>query len=259
VLKNKNTVKSLIASVPESAAGTLVALADRIDSLLGLFAVGLSPTSAADPYGLRRAALGLVQILVENRVSLSLTEAIRLVQDLLPVEVSSGVVDDTVTFVIGRLRVWLRERGHHYDSVETVLMARGDNPHQARETVVALEQWSAREDWPFILNTYGRCVRIVRDRQEMLPIDPDAFTEASSRRLYASYAECRAQISPESSVDEMFTAFLPMLEPINTFFDEVLVMAEDEAVRDNRLALVGLVDDLFLRLLDVKEIVIEGE
>jgi len=225
-------------SVPKSMPGTLVALADRLDSLLGLFAVGLSPTSAADPYGLRRAALGLVQILIDNRISLSVTEALGLAQALLPVEASSSIADDVGTFITGRLTVWLREQGYRYDVVEAVLRARGDNPYLAYETVVALEKWSGREDWLSSLNTYGRCLRIVRDQEDTFPIDPDAFSEESSRRLYASYTDCRGQVSSESSVDELFTAFLPMLEPINTFFDDVLVMDPDMSVRQNRLALL---------------------
>jgi len=89
-----------------------------------------------------------------------------------------------------------------------------------------------------ILNTYGRCLRIVRDQKEMFPVDPDAFSEESSRRLYASYIHCRGQVSSESSIDELLTAFLSMLDPINTFFDDVLVMAEDETQCDNRLGIL---------------------
>ena len=225
-------------AVPQSMPGTLIALADRLDSLLGLFAVGLSPTSAADPYGLRRAALGLVQILIDNRISLSLNEALGLAQALLPVEASLSIAGDVGRFITGRLTVWLREQGYRYDVVEAVLSARGDTPCQAYDTVVALEKWSGRDDWLSILNTYGRCLRIVRDQEETLPIDPDTFSEESSRRLYASYTICRSQVSSESSIDELFTAFLPMLEPINTFFDDVLVMDPDMSVRQNRLALL---------------------
>jgi len=224
--------------VPRTTPGMLIALADRLDSLLGLFAVGLAPTSAADPYGLRRAAIGLVQILIEKRVSLSLIEALDLARDLLPVETQPSLLDEVQEFIVGRLRVWLREKGYRHDVVEAILAARGDNPYQAYESVLALERWVQRQDWLFILNTYGRCLRIVRDCRERYTVNPDAFTEVSEQRLYTSYVACRAQIRPDSSIDEFFTAFLPMLEPINVFFDDVLVMAPDLAVRQNRLALL---------------------
>ena len=225
-------------AAPQTVPGMLIALADRLDSLLGLFAVGLVPTSTADPYGLRRAALGLVQTLIENEVSLSLVESLDLVRDLLPVEVKPSLSGEVVEFIVGRFRVWLREKGYRYDVVESILAARGDNPYHAHESVIVLERWAAREDWPLILNTYGRCLRIVREYGEIYPINPDAFVEKSAQRLYASYVTCRDQVGPDSSVDEFFTSFLPMLEPINTFFDKVLVMDPDLAVRQNRLALL---------------------
>ena len=225
-------------SVPQSTVGMLIALADRFDSLLGLFAVGLAPTSAADPYGLRRAALGSVQILIENRVSLSLTEAIGLARDLLPIDVAPAVITDVVAFVVGRLRGWLREQGYRYDVVESVLTARGENPYLAYEAVTALETWAARADWLDILNAYGRCFRIVREYEDTLPVDPAGFTEESTRRLYGSYVTCREQMHAGSSIEEFFQAFLPMVKPINTFFDEVLVMDPDMSVRRNRLGLL---------------------
>ncbi len=239
--------------VPRTAPGMLIALADRLDSLLGLFAVGLAPTSAADPYGLRRAAIGLVQILVENRVSLSLLEALEQARDLLPVETQPSLLKEVQEFIVGRLRVWLREKGYHHDVVESVLAARGDNPYRAHESVMALERWAARDDWLFILNTYGRCVRIVREYRERYPINPDAFTEASEQRLYASYVTCRAQVRPDSSIDDFFKAFLPMLEPINTFFDDVLVMAPDLTVRQNRLALLQAIAALTEGIVDLTQ------
>jgi glycyl-tRNA synthetase len=225
-------------AAPQSMPGILTALADRLDSLLGLFAVGLSPSSAADPYGLRRAALGLVQTLVENRLSLSLTGAMERTADLQPVAVTAAAIQEVETFIIGRLRVWLREKGLRYDVVEAVLAARGDNPYAANETVVALSRWVERPDWSFILNTYGRCVRITREFKERFPLSPDAFNTESERRLHAAYLACRGQVSRDGSVDELLAAFQPMLEPINKFFDDVLVMDKDPLVRQNRLSLL---------------------
>jgi len=239
--------------VPSSMVGIIIALADRFDSLLGLFAVALAPNSAADPYGLRRAALGVVQILIENHIALSLSAAVDLARDLLPVEVAPTVISDVVTFIVGRLRGWLREQGYRYDTVEAVLAARGDNPYLASQTVAALEGWVARPDWLDILNSYGRCFRIVREYKDQFPIDPARFTEESARHLYDSYTICQEQIRPGGSLDEFFEAFLPMVRPINTFFDEVLVMDPDIAVRQNRLGLLQRIAALTDGLVDLTQ------
>ena len=231
-----------------SMPGIVVGLTDRLDSLLGLFAVGLAPSAATDPYGLRRAALGVVQNLSENRLSLSVTEALLCVRGALPVQASDAVVKDVATFVGGRLRVWLREKGHRYDVVEAVLAQRGDNPFLAYEAVEALARWVGRQDWPQILNTYGRCLRIVRDQRELFALHPEAFGDPYEQRLYQAYEACARQVGPRSSVDELLTAFLPMLDAINVFFDKVLVMDPDPAIRQNRLALLqhisGLTDGI---------------
>ena len=89
-----------------------------------------------------------------------------------------------------------------------------------------------------LLNAYSRCVRIVRSFETEFELRPDQFVEPSTQRLYEAYLACQEQVVPQSSIDQLFTAFQPMIEPITAFFDDVLVMAEDEALRENRLALL---------------------
>ncbi|NIO69444.1 MAG: hypothetical protein GTN71_10510, partial [Anaerolineae bacterium] len=124
----------------------------------------------------------------------------------------------------------------------------------AAETVRAFAPWIERDDWMDILNAYARCVRIVREYGEIFPLHPDRFVEPATRRLYEAYQTCQAQISPQSTVDELFTAFQPMIEPINTFFDEVLVMTEDKALRENRLALLQRIAGLTEGIVDLTKV-----
>ncbi len=241
-------------TVARSVPGIVVGLTDRLDSLLGLFAVGLSPSAAADPYGLRRAALGVVANLIENRLSLSVLDALEWVRGALPVSVPEGAPGDVAAFVTARLRVWLREKGYRYDVVEAVLAQRGDNPFLAYQAVEALSRWVERQDWLPILNTYGRCVRIVRDQRERFALRPEALEDASEQRLFQAYEACARQVSRNSPVDELLGAFLPMMDAINTFFDKVLVMDPDPAVRQNRLALLQHISSLTDGVVDLTQL-----
>jgi len=253
--------------LPETRPGLVVGLANRLDSLVGLFAVGLAPTGSADPYHLRRDALGVVNNLIAAELSFDLREGLKTAAELLPMEVLEGtleqrcpepcpkphrrVVEGVLAFIVGRLEGVLREQGYRYDAVAAVLAERGHNPYLAAETVRAFALWIERDDWMDILNAYARCVRIVRDLDQTYPLDPALFAEPATERLYQAYLTCRGKVGPESTVDELFTAFQPMVEPINTFFDEVLVMTEDKTLRENRLALLQRIARLTEGIVDL--------
>ncbi len=240
--------------LPQSRAGLVVGLADRLDSLAGLFAVGLAPTGSADPYGLRRAALGLVQNLIAAGLPFSIRKGLEIAARLLPVECPPEAVAAAWEFVVGRLRVHLREQGYRYDVVEAVLAERGDDPHRAHVATEQLSRWVEREDWPRVLDNYARCVRITRDFEEQFPLDPARFVHPAEEVLYAAYQQAQEQVTPESPVDVFLTAFLPLVDPIDRFFAKesgVLVMAEDRRLRENRLALLQHVAALARGVVDL--------
>jgi len=219
--------------LPKTKPGLVVGLANRLDSLAGLFAVGLAPTGSSDPYHLRRDALGLVQNLLAHELSFSVRAGLEAASELMPV---GGKALD---FVVERLRGILREEGFAYDVVDTVLAAQGDDPFRARQAVEQLAAWVAREDWSRILENYARCVRITRDYDEQFRLDPAHFQQPAEEMLYAAYQDARAKITPQSSVDEFLTAFAPLVDVIDAYFAResgVLVMDEDKGLRENRLA-----------------------
>ncbi|MGQ9803587.1 MAG: glycine--tRNA ligase subunit beta [Anaerolineae bacterium] len=228
-------------ALPQSAAGLALGLADRLDSLAGLFAVGLVPSGSADPYGLRRDALGMVQALIGARRFFSVRAGLEAAARLLPVEADPAALEAALEFFTGRLRVILREQGFRHDAVEAVLAARGDDPYRALRAVEALSRWTAREDWSRILDNYARCVRITRDFTERFTLDPGRFVHPIERELHDAWREARERVRPDSSVDDFFTAFLPLVDVIDRFFAKetgVMVMVEDPALRENRLALL---------------------
>jgi glycyl-tRNA synthetase len=225
--------------LPKTKAGLVVGLANRLDSLAGLFAVGLAPTGSSDPYHLRRDAMGLVQNLIAHQLPFSIREGLATAARLLPVEVPDEALLNALDFVVERLRGILREQGFRYDVVDAVLAAQGQDPFRARQAVEELSRWVTRDDWSRILDNYARCVRITRAFKERFALDPARFVQPAERELYAAYREARGQIAPQSTVDGFLTAFLPLVDIIDGYFAKesgVMVMADDQTLRDNRLA-----------------------
>lgn len=224
--------------LPRTVPGTLVGLADRLDSLVGLFAVGLSPTGSADPYGLRRAAIGLVQILAEKGISLSLREAFRAAAAQLPVAVAEGDLAAVQDFVAQRLRGWLLELGYRYDLVDATLAECTDNPHQALRTVRSLSEWAARPEFARLLTTYSRPSRITREYPSEFPLHPEAFTEEAERELYQALLAAQEMRKTVNDVDGLMALLRPLAQPVDRFFEQVFVMVEQKYLRENRLALL---------------------
>ncbi len=240
-------------ALPVTRPGIVLGLADRMDSLTGLFAVGMAPSGSADPYGLRRTASGLVQILLDREISLSLAALADQALGAQPVQAPEGTLEAVLEFVRNRLRVVLRDEGLPYDVVEAALAAQGDDPLRARETTVALAQWVAREDWALILDNYARCVRITRD-QPMFQLDPDALTEAEEIALYQALLQAEARVQAQPDVDTLLESVASMVPVIQAFFDKVLVMTSDETLRQARLALLQRVAGLATDIVDLSRL-----
>ncbi|HEX9839154.1 MAG TPA: glycine--tRNA ligase subunit beta, partial [Anaerolineales bacterium] len=226
--------------VPPSRIGVAVALTDRIDSLVGLFAAGLAPTGAKDPFGLRRAAIGIVQPLIEHHISFDLREAVSKTAKLQPVEVSKEVQNQVLQFITGRLAVVLKDMGYKYDVVDAVLAEQRNaaNPAAAAEAVKQLQAWVEREDWPSILPAFARCVRITRGQQDQFRVKEKVFAEPEEKNLFAALQKAESTSRREGNVDDFLQAFVPIIPSVNAFFDKVLVMAEDRKLQENRLALL---------------------
>jgi glycyl-tRNA synthetase len=234
-------------TLPTSLPGIAIALADRLDSLVGLFSAGLEPTGSADPFGLRRAALGVVQILIGHGIRLDLRQAVEwaamgYTQALGENHVSTEAKAAAMNFIAGRLRVVLRETYAH-DVVEAVLGQVAHDPCRAAMHAQQLSAWVQRPDWEPTLDAYARCLRITRSQETIYTLHPDRLAEPAEKALVAAYRKAAKALGPDRDVDGFLTAFLPLVGPITTFFAPaseggVLVMHEDRATRENRLALL---------------------
>ncbi|MBI5297637.1 MAG: glycine--tRNA ligase subunit beta [Chloroflexi bacterium] len=239
-------------TVPQTKIGLVVALADRLDSLVGLFAAGLAPTGAKDPFGLRRAAIGIVQPLIEQDVDFDLVEAVKQSAKTQPIEVKPEAQKQILDFLTGRLSVALKDAGYKYDVVDAVLAAQSANPAAAARAVKQLQAWVGREDWSTILPGFARCVRITRDQRDIHPVKEKHLREIEERTLYEVF-----NLQPTTfngNVDAFLKVVVTLIPSINAFFDRVLVMAEDRDIMQNRLGLLQRIAALSSGVADLSKL-----
>jgi glycyl-tRNA synthetase len=238
-------------AVSQTRPGLALALADRLDSLAGLFAAGLAPKGSNDPFGLRRAALHLIENLMANEVSFDVRAAIQAAAQFLPVPAEEKVMDEVLGFVNGRLEGVLREQGFAASIIKAVLAEQGHNPYAAGQTAVALSQAIQADDWETLLDAYARCVRITRSYAQPFALRPADFALDAEKKLLAAYQTA----ATANGTIHTFVENLRQLEPaISAFFEEVLVMDEDTAVRENRLALLQHIAGLTAGLADLSQL-----
>jgi glycyl-tRNA synthetase len=264
-------------TVPHTKVGLVVALADRLDSLVGLFAAGLAPTGTKDPFGLRRAAIGVVQPLIEHDLDFDLSEAVKKSAKIQPIEVSDVVQKQILDFIKGRLFILLLEETSYEeaktigpfssssfkyikvtshknkpDVVEAVITAQSNNPAGSARAVKQLQTWVTREDWSTILEGFARCVRITRDQKETFKVDEKAFAEKEEKALFTAFQ--KTVNNQPSTVNEFLEIIVKLIPSINAFFDKVLVMAEDKKVKENRLGLLQRISALSTGVADLSKL-----
>lgn len=240
--------------LPSSLPGLTVGIADRLDSLIGLFAAGLEPTGGSDPYALRRAAIGLIQSLVAQDISFDLAWAVGQAAGGLPIEASPSALQDCLDFIRGREESLLLSDGHRHDVVKAVLGEQWHDPAEASHGVDQLGKWVRHDDWDATLQAYARCARITRSQPGDRQVDPELFQDEAEEKLFEALRTAEEKERHAGSVDEFLQAFQPMIPSIDAFFDEVLVMADDPKLQLNRLGLLDRVVALAAGVADLSQL-----
>ena len=247
--------------LPDTWPGVVVGLADRLDTLAGFFAIGLAPSGSADPYGLRRAALGLLAVLIDRRLPLSLRAmlgaAAAVWQDNageVALTVDPTTRAEVAAFVERRLEGWLEEQGFRPDLVAAALSAQGDTPSCADAALRGLAAWAERPEFPDLLRAYARAARITRDLPAELPLDPAHLQEPPAQALLAAYQATRRDLGDHPDLDALLAALRGLVAPIDAFFADILVMDPDPALRDARLGLLQRIAELPKGMVDLSKV-----
>ncbi|MCW2904101.1 MAG: Glycine--tRNA ligase [Streptosporangiaceae bacterium] len=241
--------------LPASLPGALLALADRLDLLAGLIGIGSVPSGSSDPYGLRRAALGLTAILRAHPrlAAITVGEGLAVAARHQPVEVPAAALEEASRFVARRLEQALLDAGHPVNVVRAVLPHAGAPAH-AEQAAADLEKLLGDERFDRLTTALQRVLRIV-PAQTRASYDPALFSDEAEGRLHETLTGVRADLGDAAVSLPAFTgAALRLAEPIDAYFDEVLVMAEDPAVRANRLGLLAAIRDLADGVIEWREV-----
>ena len=242
--------------LPASPTGRALALADRLDTLVGIFAIGQPPSGAKDPFALRRAALGVLRILVEGELDLDLPAALERAAAGFEPAIRAGQVTDAVfEFMMERLRGYYLDRGVRADTFEAVLECRPSRPLDFDRRVRAVDAFRELPEAASLAAANKRIRNILKKVETVLPfqVRPDLLNEEAEQALAGRLVELSSETVPlmESGLyGEALSRLASLREPVDAFFDRVLVMAEDTALRDNRIALLNELGSLFLRVAD---------
>jgi glycyl-tRNA synthetase len=222
--------------LPASLAGGILSLADRADALVALFAVGAKPTGSNDPYALRRAASGLVQVIGHLDIPIALSWLFRTATEQVTLPVPDAVLAELAAFVATRLEVRLTDEGHHPDLVRAVRV-HVDRPAIALSVLAELEALARSATFADVSTAYRRVRRIARS-PSVGTVDPDLFTEAAERALWTAFEPVEDELR-RVRLGPFVDIFATLVPQVDRFFDDVLVMTENRRLRDNRLALLA--------------------
>ncbi len=253
--------------IPRNLTGCAVALADKLDSVVGCFAVGVVPTGSSDPYALRRAALGIVKIVLEKKLSVSLSLAIgAAAKALLTHKPKRGVTPDqeaqVLDFLLDRAKFVFREReGFGYDEVSAVFRAGADDLVDAHKRLVALKAIRKSKNFEPLAVSFKR-IRKILEKAGVAPGDgyhvkPELFESAAERELHSAVRDAAAKVQTQKRAgkyQEALEVIASLRKAVDHFFDGVMVMAENEAVRNNRLGLLAELLREFTTVADFSEI-----
>src|ERR1700682_6041134 len=253
--------------IPRSLTGCAFALAHKLDSVVGCFAVGVVPTGSSDPYALRRAALGIVKIILEKKLPMSLSLAVgAAAKALLTHKPKKGLTPaqetQIIDFILDRARFIFREReGFAYDEVNAVFRAGADDLVDAQKRLIAFKAIRKSKNFEPLAVSFKRIRKIIEKAnigpEDSKHVKPELLEIAAERELYAAVREAASKVQigkRAGKYQEALEVIAGLRKSVDRFFDEVMVMAEDEAVRKNRLGLLSEVLREFSTIADFSEI-----
>ncbi|MCU0832851.1 MAG: glycine--tRNA ligase subunit beta [Chromatiaceae bacterium] len=246
--------------LPQSDCGRVLALAEKLDTLVGIFAVGLRPTGVKDPYALRRAAIGLLRILIETPLELDLRDLLEFTAEELRERVDAReAAREVLGYALERLKGYYQDQGIGSDVVDAVLAVGVSVPSDIHRRILAVDAYRKLPEAAALTAANKRIRNILRkaEDKDAVPLDPRVLQDDAERRLAGRVAALETEIADELGAQD-YAAVLQRLaglrEEVDGFFDQVMVMVDDDGLRRGRLALLRSLEGLFLRVADISRL-----
>jgi glycyl-tRNA synthetase beta chain len=251
--------------IPRNLIGCCIALADKLDSIVGCFAVGIVPTGSSDPYALRRAALGIVKVVLDKKMPFSLSSTIASAAKALYVHPPKRTVtppqeSQVLDFILDRAKFVFRERaGFSYDEVNAVFRAGADDLVDAHKRLIALRVIRKSKNFEPLTVSFKRIRKIIEksNLKKGIAVNPELFENDAERELFTAGREAAVKVQAEKRAghyEQALDRIAGLRKSVDRFFEEVMVMADNEAVRNNRLSLLAELLREFTTVADFSEI-----
>lgn len=246
--------------LPTTMTGQILAVADKLDTLLGIFAIGQKPTGEKDPFALRRAALGVLRIIIERELILDLRDVLAFAADALSEVVDTQVaIEDVLEFMLERLRVYYTNQNISADVYEAVVVLQPTSPVDFDRRIHAVNSFRKLAEAESLAAANKRIGNILKkvDVKPADKVDEGLLQEAAEQRLHQQLQQLASEVAPAFEQGDYKTGLQQLAglrEAVDNFFDDVMVMADDDALKQNRITLLGQLRDLFMKTADLSRL-----
>ena len=250
--------------LPTTTAGAILSIADKMDTIAGSFAIGIQPTGSQDPYGLRRQALGIINIILDKRLNLSLNDIVEYalyiyVENQGLVFDYNDVKQEIIDFFAGRLKNMFGDMGIRYDIIDGVLSAGLDDIYDLKVRAEKINQYMLENEDMLseVLTTFNRVINLANNATST-EVKRDLLVEEEEIELYDTFNRIDESVTEyinKKAYDKALEQFITLKEPVDKFFDHVMVMVEDEQIRENRLGLLAKISEKMLMICDLSKLV----
>ena len=252
-------------NIPSSPTGRALAIADRIDSLVGIFSIGQQPSGSKDPFALRRASLGILRIIIESDLDIDLTDLIHCAEAQYPALSARKITgnelkEQVLTYIMDRLNAWYKDKGYDVNSIASVTCLKLSNPLDIDARIQAVEKFTLLPDAAVLAAANKRVSNLLnkqsRDNNNP-PLELSLLEAAAEKQLAEKMAALSKAIAPMLDQRNYYGALeklATLRQPVDQFFDQVMVMTDCEQTRNNRLALLQSLRQLFINVADISQL-----
>jgi glycyl-tRNA synthetase beta chain len=249
--------------LPETSTGICVALADRLDTLIGIFGIGQLPSGDKDPFGLRRQALAILRILIEKQLPLDLEDLCQKARQGYGGLIDEEIIQQVLHFCLERFKAWYQEQGISLQTIEAVLANRITEPFDCSKRILAVSHFQTLPEAEHLAAANKRVRNILQksggstNLQQLPAVKPDLFIESAEKNLYMAIENLKRQTEPliaDGKYQEALVLLANLQQVVDNFFDEVMVMSDDENLRINRIRLLGHLSALFMQIADISKL-----